>query len=287
MSAAKPTPRVVKLRPGRRRQDANALTGGSTGPGSPPRLRATDIRVNFGGIHALAGVSLEVRVGEILGVIGPNGAGKTTLLNCLSGLQRTHAGTVELLGEDVTRLPAHQIARRGVGRTFQIPNLIRHATVLENVLLGADSHARSTFIPTMFGLPGARRDERRRRDEAMSLLERLGAADLAHTRADHLAHAQKRTIEMARVLAIKPAVILLDEPTSGMSEATRDGIGDVMSAIREDGVAAQIVIEHDISFVRNLCDRLVVLNFGTVLASGEPEAVFNDPAVRESYLGGL
>jgi ABC-type branched-subunit amino acid transport system ATPase component len=249
-------------------------------------LRASDIHVSFGGVMALAGVSLELRAGEILGVIGPNGAGKTTLLKCLSGMQKPDSGTVEVAGTDMTGLQPHRFAAKGVGRTFQLPSLIRHGSVLENVLLGFQPHYKAGFASTMWGLPRSRRDERDKRAEAMALLESLGIAELSLTRADHLAHAQRRMVELARVLAIHPSVILLDEPTSGMSGDSRDAVGKLLAGIREGGSTAQIVIEHDMSFIRNLCDRLIVINFGAVLAAGDPAKVFDDPGVRRSYLGG-
>jgi ABC-type branched-subunit amino acid transport system ATPase component len=253
---------------------------------APSALRASDIHVSFGGVIALSGVSLELKAGEILGIIGPNGAGKTTLLNCLSGMQKPDSGSVEVGGQDMTGFQPHRFAAKGVGRTFQLPSLIRHGSVLENVLLGFHPHYKAGFATSMWGLPRSRRDERDKRNEAMSLLESLGMAGLARARAEHLAHAQRRMVELARVLAIHPSVILLDEPTSGMSGESRDAVGKLLSDIRAGGSTAQIVIEHDMSFIRSLCDRLIVINFGKVLAAGDPAEVFDDPNVRRSYLGG-
>ena len=249
-------------------------------------LRASDIHVSFGGVMALAGVSLELRAGEILGVIGPNSAGKTTLLNCLSGMQKPDSGTVAgWPGTDMTGLQPHRFAAKGVGRTFQLPSLIRHGSVLRTFSWGFSRTTRQAS-PRPCGAcrgPGVMSGISEPRPWHFS---RAWGSRNSRLLAPIILRTRRGAWWSSRVLAIHPSVILLDEPTSGMSGDSRDAVGKLLAGIREGGSTAQIVIEHDMSFIRNLCDRLIVINFGAVLAAGDPAKVFDDPGVRRSYLGG-
>jgi branched-chain amino acid transport system ATP-binding protein len=255
------------------------------GEESATTIDIQSVTVEFDGLKALAGVSLSAERGQILGVIGPNGAGKTTLLNCISGLQRITSGRISVFGQDITGRPPHVIARLGVGRTFQAPSVVGRLSVLENVMLGYTQANRSSAVENVLWVGRTRSDERKGRQAARDALDFLGAADLADRPARQLAHGQLRIVELARVLVAKPKLMLLDEPTSGMTGEERDEIGQLLRRVRNETGATLVVIEHDVSFIRRLSERLVVLSFGEVLATGDPEVVLADPQVRLHYLG--
>jgi ABC-type branched-subunit amino acid transport system ATPase component len=264
---------------------ATAPDRGSIDEKGAAAIDIQSVTVEFDGLKALSAVSLAAGRGQILGVIGPNGAGKTTLLNCISGLQRTTSGCISIFGQDVTARPAHVIARLGVGRTFQAPSVVGRLTALENVMLGYTQALRSSAVENMLWVGRTRRDERKARAAAREALDFLGAADLADRPARQLAHGQLRVVELARVLVTGAKLMLLDEPTSGMTGDERDEIGVLLGRVREETGATLVVIEHDVSFIRRLSERLVVLSFGEVLATGDPEVVLADPEVRLHYLG--
>jgi ABC-type branched-subunit amino acid transport system ATPase component len=257
---------------------ASGVTAGrdATGEESATAIDVQSVTVEFDGLKALARVSLSAEGGQILGVIGPNGAGKTTLLNCISGLQRIASGHISVFGQDVTGRPAHVIARLGVARTFQAPSVVGRLSVLENVMLGYTQANRSSAVENLLWIGRTRSDERKARQAAIDALDFLGAADLADRPAHQLAHGQIRIAELARVLVTKPKLMLLDEPTSGMTGEERDEIGLLLGRVRDETGATLLVIEHDVSFIRRLSERLVVLSFGEVLAN---------PQVRLHYLG--
>ena len=255
------------------------------GEESATTIDIQSVTVEFDGLKALAGVSLSAERGQILGVIGPNGAGKTTLLNCISGLQRITSGRISVFGQDITGRPPHVIARLGVGRTFQAPSVVGRLSVLENVMLGYTQANRSSAVENVLWVGRTRSDERKGRQAARDALDFLGAADLAERPARQLAHGQLRIVELARVLVAKPKLMLLDEPTSGMTGEERDEIGQLLRRVRDETGATLVVIEHDVSFIRRLSERLVVLSFGEVLATGDPDVVLADPQVRLHYLG--
>lgn len=273
-----------------RRQAGSGTPGITAGrdAGKEESTTAIDVQsvtVEFDGLKALAAVSLSAERGEILGVIGPNGAGKTTLLNCISGLQRITSGRISIFGQDITARPAHVIARLGVGRTFQAPSVVGRLSVLENVMLGYTHANRSSAVENLLWVGRTRSDECKAKDSARDALDFLGAADLAGRPARQLAHGQLRIVELARVLVTKPKVMLLDEPTSGMTGEERDEIGLLLGRVRNETGATLLVIEHDVSFIRRLSERLVVLSFGEVLATGDPDVVLADPKIRLHYLG--
>jgi ABC-type branched-subunit amino acid transport system ATPase component len=257
----------------------------ATGEESATAIEVQSVMVEFDGLKALAGVSLSAERGQILGVIGPNGAGKTTLLNCISGLQRTNSGRISVFGQDITGRPAHVIARLGVGRTFQAPSVVGRLSVLENVMLGHTQANRASAVENLLWMGRTRSDERKARQAARDALDFLGATDLADRPGHQLAHGQLRIVELARVLVTKPKLMLLDEPTSGMTGEERDEIGLLLERVRNETRATLVVIEHDVSFIRRLSERLVVLSFGEVLATGDPDVVLADPQVRLHYLG--
>ncbi len=232
-------------------------------------LSVRELTVRFGGHLALDGVDLEVTAGAITGLIGPNGAGKTTTFNVITGLQAATRGTVRLGEDDVTGWSAHKRARRGVARTFQRLELFGSLTVLNNVVTAAELHRSGTDRP---------------REVAAGFIERVGLGDLADVRADTLSTGNARLLELARALACRPRVLLLDEPASGLDEDETDRFAALLLELAADGLGI-LLVEHDVPLVMRLCQRITVLNFGQVLAEGSPEAIQADPEVMAAYLG--
>jgi branched-chain amino acid transport system ATP-binding protein len=241
------------------------------------------ITVRFGGLTALDDVSLTAGPRRVTGIIGPNGAGKTTLLNVLCGFIKPQAGQIHFDGRELTALRPHHLADLGIARTLQGVGLFRGLSVVENVMVGANSQARAGFWSALLGLPSSDRDERRLREQAMEALELVGAADLADSTPDTLAHGPRKRVALARALAAKPRVLLLDEPASGLSEHELPELGDLITKFAED--ATVVVIEHRMDLMMSVCDTIFVLDFGKLIAAGSPEQVQSDPAVTAAYLG--
>jgi branched-chain amino acid transport system permease protein len=250
-------------------------------------LSLNDVSVQFGGVKAVSEVSLTIRRGEVLGLIGPNGAGKTTLVNIATGVLRPSHGEVQLGDERLTGLSPHVVSRRGVTRTFQHPQLSPGLTVRENVMLGLDRGSTATLAEAIFHLPRSRADERRFRTQAVELLEQVGIAQHAEALAGSVPYGVQRRLEVARALACAPEFIFLDEAGAGLSEEERAELIDAIRhvAFSPDGPGV-VVIEHNISFVRELCARTAVLVSGAVLTIGETDEVLRDERVVDAYLGG-
>ncbi|GAA2320797.1 ABC transporter ATP-binding protein [Nonomuraea roseoviolacea subsp. roseoviolacea] len=245
-------------------------------------LRVSDVSVSFGGVKALDGVSFEVPEGQVCGVIGPNGAGKTTLFDVVSGLRRPGAGRVSVAGEDLTRASAVRRARRGLRRTFQRTQVFGRLTVAGNVLAALDWHGGGGgLVADLVGRPARRRLERERRARVDEVLELCGLTALRDAYAAALPVGQRRMVELARALADRPRLLLLDEPTSGLDAEQGDRLRAVVAALD----TTVLLVEHDMGFVMDACDRLVVLDLGRVIATGPPEEVREDPVVRAAYLG--
>ncbi|CCG02529.1 ATP-binding cassette domain-containing protein [Blastococcus saxobsidens] len=238
----------------------------------------------YGGVHAVRGVDMEIRAGEVVGLIGPNGAGKTTLVNMISGLVPPSSGTATVLGTTIGRTPVHRIAAAGVSRTFQHSKLFNRLSALENVLVGAHLVSRPTFLRRLLWLPSARRDERAALRQAARCLERVGLADLAASRAEALSYGDQRRLEIARALASDPSLLILDEPAAGMNHVEAARLSELITSLARDGLTI-LFIEHNVGMVLQTCTRVVVLNFGEVIASGTPDEIAADPAVIEAYLG--
>jgi ABC-type branched-subunit amino acid transport system ATPase component/ABC-type branched-subunit amino acid transport system permease subunit len=238
----------------------------------------------FGGLVAVNEVSFEVKAGEILGLIGPNGAGKSTLLNLITGTLRSTDGRIVFLTEEITHLPARRIAARGMARTFQHVKLRPNMTLIDNVLLGTYLRTRSGFFAGALRLD--RSEENSARIEAVRQLQRVGLGDKANELAGNLPLGQQRVLELARALAADPLVVILDEPAAGLRRLEKQALSELLRTLRSEGLTI-VLVEHDMEFVMNLVDRIVVMDFGAKLAEGLPAQIRADARVQEAYLGGV
>ncbi len=248
-------------------------------------LEVSGLTRRFGGVTAVDGVSFAVNRGEVFGVIGPNGAGKTTLFNLVTGITPPTSGTLFHDGTDITTARPHQVARRGIARTFQNIRLFSELSALENVMIGRHCHTRSGLFSGVLGLGSAGAEERAVRKRALELLALMGLASRAQVKARNLPYGDQRRLEIARALALEPQVLLLDEPAAGMNPSEKTALSDFMRRLREDFDLTLLIIEHHVPLVMGLCDRIAVLDFGRMIALGDPETVRRDPAVVEAYLG--
>ncbi|HTK45240.1 MAG TPA: ABC transporter ATP-binding protein [Patescibacteria group bacterium] len=250
-----------------------------------PLLDVRGLSRSFRGLEALAAYDLQLPAGSIHGVIGPNGAGKTTLFNVLSGFLPPSKGTISFQGTDITGAPAWKVSRLGIARTFQNIRLFGDSPVIDNVKVGLQRQVRSSFVGTLLSAPSFRRAETELDRRALELLELFGIAQHRDRLARHLPYGDQRRLEIARAVATKPSVVLLDEPNAGMNPVETQDLLRLIRRVRDEQGITVVLVAHDIPLVMNLCDRIQVLNHGRIIADGPPAAVRADPAVIAAYLG--
>ena len=249
-------------------------------------LLAADLGINFGGIRALDAVGFAVEPGEVFTIIGPNGAGKTTIFNLISRIYDPHQGRLTFAGEDITRVSAHQIARRGIARTFQNIELFQHATVLQNLLLGRHAHRRTRFLEELLFLPGARRQELAHREAVERVIDFLDLQPHRDSFIANLPYGVRKVVEMGRALCMAPRLLLLDEPSSGLSVEETEDMAFWIQDIRTLLGITVLMVEHDMSLVSAVSDHVLALNYGRVIARGTAREVQEHPDVIKAYLGG-
>ncbi len=247
-------------------------------------LMLDGVTKRFGGLVAVAEVSLAVAAGGIHGLIGPNGAGKSTTIGLVSGFLRPDAGRITYGSHDLARLAPAQIARLGISRTFQQATPLGGLSVFENVLVGMHTRYRAGLGAVLLPTSSARQEASAIESAARELLATFGLEAQADADARNLTFGQLRFLEVARAIAMRPRILLLDEPAAGLNDVERARLADLIRRFRDDGVG-MLLVDHDVPFVFALCDRMTVMNFGSIIASGDPDAVHRDPAVREAYLG--
>lgn len=247
-------------------------------------LELNNVSKHFGGLQVLQNVSFSMPRGSIYGLIGPNGAGKTTIVNLITGLLQPSSGEIRFKQQNLAGVAPHQITRRGIARTFQNIRIFKEMTLLENVVVGMHDHLDYRFTSLLLNLGGFRRQEQTARERALELLCWLKLDHKADMLADNLSYGEQRKLEFARALATQPDLLLLDEPVAGMNPAEKTELMAEIRNIRDRGFSI-FMIEHDMRFVMELCDRIAVLNFGKIIAEGPPEQIRNNPEVIEAYLG--
>ncbi|MCQ3032952.1 high-affinity branched-chain amino acid ABC transporter ATP-binding protein LivG [Pseudomonas syringae] len=252
---------------------------------SRPILEVSGLSMRFGGLLAVNGVGLTVNEKQVVSMIGPNGAGKTTVFNCLTGFYKPTAGTILLDGEPIQGLAGHQIARKGVVRTFQNVRLFKEMTALENLLVAQHRHLNTNFLSGLFRTPAFRRSEQEAMEYAAHWLEAVNLKEFANRPAGTLAYGQQRRLEIARCMMTRPRILMLDEPAAGLNPKETEDLKALIGVLRNDHNATVLLIEHDMKLVMSISDHIVVINQGTPLADGTPAQIRDNPEVIKAYLG--
>ena len=250
-----------------------------------PLLVAKDISISFEALKAVDSFNLEINSGELIGLIGPNGAGKTTVFNILTGVYNASSGEYTLDGENVIRTSTSALVKKGLARTFQNIRLFKYLSVLDNVVAAYNFRMKYGILSGMLRFPNFWREEKEAKEKAMALLKIFDLDKYAGMHAGNLPYGEQRKLEIARAMATEPKILLLDEPAAGMNPKETEDLMNTIKLIRDKFGIAVLLIEHDMKLVLGICERLVVLNYGQILASGDPKEVINNPQVVEAYLG--
>ena len=268
-------------------QDPSSADSRAASPAGAPEalLEVRGLSKSFSGLQALRDYDLRLPAGTIHGVIGPNGAGKTTLFHVLSGFLRPTAGTIRFAGQDITGSAAYRVARLGMARTFQNIRLFGDLPVIDNVKAGLQSHAPRSLVGALLSSPTFRNQERELTERAVELLVLFGLGQHRDRLARHLPYGDQRRLEIARAVATNPRILLLDEPNAGMNPVETQDLLGLIRRLRDEQAITIVLVAHDIPLVMNLCDRIQVLNYGRIIADGDPAAVRSDPDVIAAYLG--
>ena len=250
-----------------------------------PLLVAKNISISFGALKAVDKFNLEIKSGELIGLIGPNGAGKTTVFNILTGVYNANSGEYTLDGENVIKTSTSILVKKGLARTFQNIRLFKYLSVLDNVVAAYNFRIKYGILSGMLRFPNFWREEKEAKEKAMALLKIFDLDKYANMHAGNLPYGEQRKLEIARAMATEPKILLLDEPAAGMNPKETEDLMNTIKLIRDKFGIAVLLIEHDMKLVLGICERLVVLNYGQILASGDPQEVINNPKVVEAYLG--
>lgn len=254
-------------------------------PQRPIVLTCRDIERSFGGLKALKGVSLDVQEGEIFGLVGPNGSGKTTLVNVITGFYPPNQGRITLFGEDITHIEPHAIARRGIARTFQNLALFKGMSVLDNILIGRHIHMHPSALGSFFYWWWAQKEELANRRIVEEVIEFMQLQDIRDEPVEAVPLGLQKRVELARALVAEPRFLILDEPMAGMNQEEKEYIARFILDAREERGVTILIIEHHMDVVTAICDRIVVLSYGEIIAEGEPRAAINEPQVIKAYIG--
>lgn len=250
----------------------------------PAILKAENVLRRFGGIIAVNDVSFEIGERQVVGLIGPNGAGKSTMFDLITGMKPLTAGEIWFRDSRITNAPPHRRSPMGMARTFQIVRLFHGLTVLENVLLGFHPQFPDGLLNSLFSFASVGRQERAARERSMELLDYVGLASRAEDNVSHLTLGQLRLLDIARALSSKPALLMMDEPAAGLNDAETDNLGEMVFRLKQDGLS-MLLVEHDIDFIMNACDKIVVMDRGIKIADDAPDRIRSDPKVIAAYIG--
>jgi len=252
---------------------------------SGPFLRVADLSMRFGGLLAVDGIAFDVRDREIFAIIGPNGAGKTTVFNCISGFYKPSTGRISLQGQELAGLGSHTVARHGVVRTFQNVRLFKHMTVLENLLVAQHRHLKTSLPAGLLRTRAYRESEQKALDNALHWLDYMGLREFVNREAGNLAYGHQRRLEIARCMVTQPRVLMLDEPAAGLNPQEKKDLQSLIEQLRNQYGLAVLLIEHDMSLVMGVSERILVMEHGRPIALGTPEAIRGDERVIKAYLG--